>query len=73
MPLEQIFIGSATAVLCLAGLRNNAWLLEHTRKGRRLVDCFGTVKAVWILRGLFIAGAIFGALLATGVINPVHW
>ena len=58
MPLEQIFIGSATAVLCLAGLRSNAWLLEHTRKGRRLVDCFGTVRAVWILRVLFAAGAL---------------
>ena len=59
MPLVQIFIGSATAVLCLAGLRNNAWLLEHTRKGRRLVDCFGTVRAVWILRGLFMAFHVF--------------
>ena len=73
MPLEQIFIGGATALLCLAGLCHNAWLLEHTRKGRRLVDCFGTVRAVWILRCLFVAGAIFGVLLATGVINPVRW
>jgi hypothetical protein len=73
MSPEQVVIGSATAVLCLAGLRHKSWLLEHTRKGRRLVDCFGTVRAAWILRGLFATGAIFGALLATGVINPVHW
>lgn len=73
MSPEQIFIGGATALLCLAGLRHNAWLLEHTRKGRRLVDCFGAVRAVWILRSLFIAGALFGALLAIGAINPVRW
>lgn len=73
MSPEQAFVGTATAVLCLAGLRCNAWLLEHTRKGRRLVGRFGTVPAVWILRGLFVAGAIFGVLLATGVINPVRW
>ncbi len=73
MEPEQVFIGTATAILCLIGLWQNAWFLEHTPKGRRLADWFGTRKAAWLLRGLFAAGAVFGLLLAAGIINPVRW
>lgn len=73
MEPEQVFIGSATAILCLLGLWQNAWFLEHTRKGRRLADRLGIRNARWVVRGLFAAGAVFGVLLAAGVINPVRW
>ena len=73
MEPEQVFIGGATAGLCLIGIWQNRWFLEHTRKGRRLADWFGTRRAAWVLRGLFALGAVLGTLLATGVINPVRW
>lgn len=73
MAFEQIFIGSATAILCLMGLGNVPWLLEHTRKGQRLVKRFGDPGATRILKLLLVAGAVFGGLLAAGIINPIRW
>ena len=73
MPGDQIFIGSATCVLCLAGLWQHAWLMEHSRYGRGLVRWFGHDRAPWILRGLLALGALFGALLAVGIVNPIRW
>lgn len=73
MAAEQILIGGMTAALCVLGLWNVDWLLEHTRKGRRLVARFGEVGASRVLKMLLLAGAIFGGLLAGGIINPIHW
>ena len=73
MPIEQTLIGGMTAALCILGLWNVEWLLEHTRKGRRLVVRFGDVGASRILKLLLLAGVLFGGLLATGVVNPVRW
>ncbi|MEW4528963.1 MAG: hypothetical protein ACF8PG_01880 [Maioricimonas sp. JB045] len=73
MPYDQIFIGGTTAVLCLVGLWNEAWVLSETSKGRRLIDWFGQDRAPWVLRALLGLGVLFGTLLATGVINPVQW
>lgn len=73
MPPEQVFIGGATAALCLAGIWKGPWLLEHTRKGQRLVNWFGPDRAPWVLRFAMISGAIFGILLAIGIINPIRW
>lgn len=70
---DQIFIGSAVAVLCLAGFFKTGWLIEQTRKGQRLADWFGEQRAPWVIRGLFVCGIVFGTLLATGVVNPVQW
>lgn len=73
MPPEQIFIGCATALLCVAGFVQRGWLLEHTRKGRWLVEKLGLFRATWVLATLLAFGAVFGVLLATGVVNPVQW
>ena len=73
MPLEQIFIGSVSAALCLAGIWHDRWLLTETKKGKRLVAWFGEHRALWVLRGLLAAGLLFGVLLATNVIRPIRW
>jgi len=72
-PKEQIFIGAATALLCLIGLVNGRWILDNTKKGQRLTNWFGRVRAIWILRALLTVGAAFGVLLATDFIEPVKW
>jgi hypothetical protein len=73
MNYEQIFIGGATAAMCAAGLFSEGWLLEHTRKGQRLVNWFGDGRAQWVLRCLLAVGIGFGLALATGLVNPIHW
>ncbi len=73
MAIEQMIIGGGTAALCLAGFWKVAWLLEHSRMGRRLVARFGDLGATRILKLLLLAGAVFGTLLAAGVINPIRW
>lgn len=72
-PKEQIFIGAATALLCLIGLVNGRWILDNTKKGQRLANWFGPVRAIWVLRVLLMLGAVFGVLLAADVIEPVQW
>lgn len=72
MTNDQIVIGGTTAVLCAVGLWNNAWLLENTRKGRRLVAWCGGEKAAWILRLLLLLGLGFGVLLSIGIVNPLR-
>jgi hypothetical protein len=73
MQTEQIIIGGATAALCLTGLWQADWLIEHTKKGRRLVAKFGDPQATRILKLLLLLGALFGTLLAAGIINPIRW
>ena len=73
MPREQIFIGITVAVLFAAGLCKDRWFLTHTKKGKRLVGWFGEDNAIWVLRGLFGLGVLFGLLLAMNVIRPVRW
>lgn len=70
---EQIFMGSATAVLCAVGLWNESWLLTETGKGRALVRWFGPDRARWVLRLLLASGMILGTLLAVGIVNPIQW
>ena len=70
---EQIFIGVAVAAGCLLGLLSEHWLLEQTRKGRRLERWLGKHRAIWVLRVLLLLGMIFGILLAINVIRPLHW
>ncbi len=73
MPKEQILIGAVIAVLCGIGLCKDRWFLTNTKKGRQLIDRFGQRHAIWVLRLLFGAGAVFGILFASGVIRPVQW
>lgn len=73
MPREQILMGAALCIVCLAGAWHSQWLIEHTRKGRRLAESLGARRALWLVRVLLLAGAMFGALLALGIVNPVRW
>lgn len=73
MSRDQVVMGLGIALLCVTGLWNGRWFLEHTRKGQRLVGTFGDVRALWVLRFLFVAGAAFGLLLAADVIRPIQW
>ena len=73
MPKDQIFIGITVAVLCAAGLCKDRWFLTRTKKGKRLIGWFGEEKAIWVLRGLFGLGMLFGLLMAMNVIRPVNW
>ena len=70
--LDGCLVGEA-AVLCGVGLVYSRWFLENTRKGERLVHWFGADKAVWVARGLFGLGLVFGLLLAGNFIRPIQW
>jgi len=72
-PPDQILMGTAIAGVCLLGAWNSPWLIEQTRKGHRLADWLGPLRAVRTLRITLICGAILGALLAGGILNPVRW
>lgn len=70
MPKDQIFIGSVFAVVCLIVVWQARWMSEHSRMGRGLASWLGETAGLWTLRGIFAALAVFGVLLATGVVSP---
>lgn len=72
-PKEQIFIGVATALLCVIGLAKSRWILENTKKGARLCRWFGPARAIWVLRGLLGLGVILGGLFAFNILKPLQW
>jgi hypothetical protein len=72
-PSDQILMGTAIAIVCLVGAWHSAWLVEQTRKGQRLADWLGAVRAIHVLRVGLICAALLGALLAIGVLNPLRW
>jgi hypothetical protein len=72
-PKDQIIIGVIVAVSCALGWLRQEVLLQRTGHGARLVRWFGPERAVWVLRCLLGAGVLFGVLLATNVIHPLHW
>ena len=73
MPTDQIFIGAMVAVLCSIGFFKSRWLLQNTRKGKWLAEKCGEQASLWIFRGLFGTGTLFGVLLACNVIRPIQW
>lgn len=70
---ENELIGGAVLIFSLIGLIKEKWFMANTRKGQRLTEWFGPARAPWVLRCIFIIGMIFGALLATGMIQPIQW
>ena len=70
---HHLLMGSLVAALCVLGLWQARWLLERTRKGQRVADWLGESRGLLVLRLLFAAGAVFGVLLAAGIIRPVQW
>jgi hypothetical protein len=73
VPAEQVLIGLTTSGLCAVGIAQQQWFLRETRKGQWLVEVCGTRNAVWVLRGLFSLGVVFGLALASGIVNPIRW
>lgn len=70
---ENVLIGTFVAVFSLWGLFKQQWFLAETSKGQKLTQRFGSARAIWILRLIFLTGLIFGTLLATGLIQPIDW
>jgi hypothetical protein len=68
----QTTMGGLVALLCLYGLWRHRWFFENTRKGRRLAQWFGETGGLGVLIGLLCIGMIFGLLLASDVIRPMH-
>ncbi|MCA9016829.1 MAG: hypothetical protein KDA77_15960 [Planctomycetaceae bacterium] len=70
---ENELIGGTVLILSVWGLLKDQWFLANTRKGQRLTKSFGPVRAIWVLRIIFLTGILFGALLAAGIIHPIQW
>jgi len=70
---QEMAMGVAVAIVCLLLLLRERWILAETVKGQRLVKWCGATRASWLLRSLLLAGALFGGLLAGGVIRPLKW
>jgi hypothetical protein len=73
MIATQTAMGVMVVGLCLFAAWHNDWLLVNSRYGRRLVIWFGPVGGRRALIGFFLAGAVFGVLLAADVVRPIHW
>ncbi|HEY4259556.1 MAG TPA: hypothetical protein VGM98_05345 [Schlesneria sp.] len=70
---QDTAMGIAIVLVCLMLLFRDQWFLVQTTKGQRLVQRFGVTRALWIFRGLLLALAILGGLLAAGIIHPIRW
>lgn len=66
-------MGAAIAFICGLGIWRAQWCLAETAKGRRLVDAFGSVRALLMWRMFLLLGVAFGVALAAGFVNPVSW
>ena len=66
-------MGVTVAVLSLVGILNVRWLAVETNKGQWFVKKWGEDKGIIVLRSLLFLFFLFGVLLASGVVNPVHW
>lgn len=75
MPHGQahLFIGMMTTLFCLLGLWKTVWFLQHTAKGRRLEQRFGSDRAARLFRGLMVVGIVLGIMLASGILQPIEW
>lgn len=72
VPADQTVMGVGVALLSLIGLRYESWLLEESGRLRWGREQFGDGPTMAVLRLALFGGVTFGALLAAGVINPLH-
>jgi len=70
---HHVLVGGVIVLLCSWALFRQAWILESSQKGQRLVRRFGPQAAPWILRLVLAAGIVFGGLLAAGIVRPIQW
>lgn len=75
MPMisQDTAMGAGIVTLCVMLLFRERRILEQTRRGRRLVEWYGPVRAPWVFRAMLLAGITFGGLLANGVVRPIQW
>ena len=66
-------MGAAIALMSLAALFKTRQVIELSHLGRRLSRNVGEVRAVLILRVLFVIGLAGGISLACGLIQPMRW
>lgn len=70
---QDTAMGVAIVLTCVMILVRERWFLAETSKGQRLVKWCGPTTALWLLRGLLVTIAVFGGLLAGGVVHPIRW
>ncbi|MBS0206884.1 MAG: hypothetical protein JSS49_28755 [Planctomycetes bacterium] len=70
---QDATMGIAIVLACLMILVRERWFLAETSKGRGLVQWCGPTRALWLLRGILLALAAFGGLLASGQVRPLRW
>jgi|GEM_PF-2879724 len=69
----QTTIGMMIVGLSVIGWLNARRVLELSNVMRRMVERCGDDQALQRVRWLCLCGTIFGASLATGLINPMTW
>ncbi|QDU80893.1 hypothetical protein Pla110_26290 [Polystyrenella longa] len=70
---EQIVMGGGLILVSLWGLYNVDYLRTRSRFGQRIIDGLGEQTGTRMLLGVMLIGIVFGALLATSVIQPIRW
>lgn len=70
---QDTAMGIGIVLVCLMLMTRDRWFLAETSKGRRLVAWLGETWGLWVLRGVLLALAALGALLASGLIRPIRW
>ena len=70
---EHQLIGGIVLILSVIGFIKAQWIQANTRKGQRLTRSLGPLPALWVIRLIFITGALFGGALAAGWIQPIQW
>ena len=69
---DEILMGTTVAMLSGFGLLKVRWLIANTRKGHWLTSRLGERRAVFVTAGVLFLLAVFGVLLAVGVIRPLN-
>ena len=70
---DQLIFGTALAMVSLAGLAFESWILANTRKGRFVTERFGVRGGRWALRAVLCGFVLLGTLLALDLVRPIQW
>lgn len=73
MNKEQIFMGTAIAIVSIVGLWRSRWFIENTSKGRLLRELCGATHGRLLLQLLLTLFALLGFGLALDLVQPIQW